>query len=189
MVMADDEERIDGYELEQFRPYLRLLAEQQAGPRLRGNADLSGVVQETLFEAHREFARGVSVALEHRLAWLRRILANNLADAARRLSAEKRDVGRVVSLQQALEQSSRQLDHWLAVEHPSLSPLERDEQALRLAAALSRLSDAQREAVALHYLSGMTVAEVAERLGRTRDAAAGLIRRGIRQMRVELKNA
>ncbi len=186
--MAEDAERNHGYDLEQFRPYLRLLVEQQAGPRLRDNADLSGVVQETLFEAHHELVRGVSVASEQRLAWLRRILANNLADAARRLSAEKRDVGRLVSLQQSLEQSSRQLDYWLAVELPSTSPLERDEQTLRLAAALSRLPDGQREAVTLHYLSGMTVAEVADRLGRTRDAAAGLIRRGIRQMRVELGN-
>ena len=65
--------------LEQYRDYLRLLASQLFGSRFSGKVDLSGVVQETLFEAHREIVRGVRVPVEERLAWLRTILANNLA--------------------------------------------------------------------------------------------------------------
>jgi len=172
--------------LEPFRDYLRFLASHQFGSRFRGKVDLSGVVQETLFEAHREIVRGVRVPAEERLAWLRTILANNLADHARRLTAEKRDVGREVSLQRAIELSSQRLEDWLAIEMPPHGAMEQEEQLLSLVAALARLPEAQREALMLHYWSGLTLKQIAEQLERSRDATAGLIKRGLRQLRINM---
>ncbi len=172
--------------LEQYRDYLRLLASHQFGSRFRGKEDLSGVVQETLFEAHREMVRGVRVPAEERLAWLRTILANNLADHARRLTAEKRDMGREVPLQKAIELSSQWLEDWLAIEMPPDLGMEQEEQLLSLVAALARLPEAQREAITLHYWSGWTLMQIAEQLERSRDATAGLIKRGLRQLRINM---
>ena len=172
--------------LELYRDYLRLLASHQFGSRFRGKVDLSGVVQETLFEAHREMVRGVRVRPEERLAWLRTILANNLTDHARRLTAEKRDVGREISLQRAIELSSQRLEDWLAIEMPPDLGIEQEEQLLSLVAALARLPEAQREAVTLHYWSGWTLMQIAEQLERSRDATAGLIKRGLRQLRINM---
>jgi RNA polymerase sigma-70 factor (ECF subfamily) len=172
--------------LEQYRDYLRLLASQLFGSRFSGKVDLSGVVQDTLFEAHREIVRGVRVPAEERLAWLRTILANNLADHARRLTAEKRDVGREIPLQKAIELSSQRLEDWLAIEMPPDLAMEQEEQLLSLVAALARLPEAQREAVTLHYWSGWTLMQIAENLGRSRDATAGLIKRGLRQLRISM---
>lgn len=172
--------------LEQYRDYLRLLASHQFGSRFCGKEDLSGVVQETLFEAHREMVRGLHVPAEERLAWLRTILVNNLADHARRLTAEKRDVGREIPLHKAVELSSQRLEDWLAIEMPPDLAMEQEEQLLCLVAALARLPEAQREAVTLHYWSGWTLMQIAEHLERSRDATAGLIKRGLRQLRISM---
>jgi RNA polymerase sigma-70 factor (ECF subfamily) len=62
----------------------------------------------------------------------------------------------------------------------------RQEDLLRLAAALARLPEDQRVAVELHHLEGRTLAETAAVLGRTRSAAASLVFRGLRALRQRL---
>ena len=58
---------------------------------------------------------------------------------------------------------------------------------LRLAQALAGLPEDQRRVVELHYLKGLTVAEVAERIDRTRPAAVGLLFRGLKRLRELLR--
>ena len=176
----------DPYALNQYREYLRILALQQVALRFQGKVDLSGVVQETLWEAHRELQEGCHVDAGKRLPWLRRILSNNLADAVRRMAADKRNVGREVSLQQSIEQSSMRLEAWLAREDPPERKLEQEERVLQLVDALGKLPDAQREALMLHYWTGWTLVQIATHMGRSREAVAGLLKRGLRQLRVEM---
>ena len=64
--------------------------------------------------------------------------------------------------------------------------MQRQEQALRLSAALGRLPDAQREALVLRHLRGWSLAQIAGQLGRSRAAVAGLLKRGLQQLRREL---
>jgi RNA polymerase sigma-70 factor (ECF subfamily) len=171
-------------DLEQFREYLLLLARLQVDPRLRGKLDPSGVVQETLLEAHqsREQLRGRSQA--EVLAWLRKALAHNLADEVRKWGAGKRDAAREESLQRALEQSSARLEGWLAREEASPGdPLERQEESLRLVAALNGLPEKQRQAVELKHLAGLSLAEVAEAMGCSKAAVVGLLHRGVEKLR------
>jgi RNA polymerase sigma-70 factor (ECF subfamily) len=174
----------DDLDLEGYRSYLQTLARLQIADRFRGKLDLSGVVQQTLLEAHqaRDKLRGLNEA--QRTAWLRRALANNLADEARRLGARARTAGREQSLQQALDESSARLEALLTADQSSPSEQAvRQEDLLRLAEALNRLPDDQRAAVELHHLEGRTLAETAEVLDRSRSAVASLVFRGLRQLR------
>jgi RNA polymerase sigma-70 factor (ECF subfamily) len=177
-----------GGSLERYREYLSLLARLHLHPRLRSKLDPSDVVQQTLLQAHENRAQWRGEGEAEMAAWLRRILANTLADAARAFGAGKRDVAREQPLGAALEQSAARLEAMLnpAPSSPSARAV-RNEDLLGLAAALARLPGDQRAAVEMHHLQGCTVAEVAAQLGRTERAVAGLLRRGLKKLR-ELLN-
>jgi RNA polymerase sigma-70 factor (ECF subfamily) len=173
--------------LERYRNYLGLLARLQIEPRLRRKVDISGVVQQTLWEAHRALPQIATYNPNQMTAWLRRVLAHNLADEIRKFATGKRDIARECSLEAALDQSSSRLEGWLVADQSSPSQqVERHEQALRLAEALERLPAAQREALVLQHWEGWTLAQIAEHLGRSHTAVAGLIKRGLQQLRKEL---
>src|SRR5262249_50895300 len=173
-----------GLSLERFRRYLEVLAQVQVDPRLRGKLDPSGVVQQTLLEAHRALTQTEGWGDEQRLAWLRRILANNLTDEIRKLTTQGRDALRERSLDAALEQSSARLERWLAADQSSPSlPAQRHEQALRLADALAQLPEAQREALILQHWHNWPIAEIGRHLGRSPPAVAGLLHRGLQRLR------
>jgi RNA polymerase sigma-70 factor (ECF subfamily) len=173
--------------LERYRDYLGLLARLQLDPRLRGKVDLSGVVQQTLLEAHQALSQFRALDAACRAAWLRRVLAHNLADEVRKLATGKRDLARERSLEAALEESSSRLGAWLAADQSSPSQrAQREEQAVRLAEALARLPEAQREALVLQHWHGWTLAQIARHLGRSHAAVAGLIKRGLQQLRLQL---
>ena len=169
--------------LERFRAYLTLLSRAQIDPRLQGKIDLSGVVQQTLLEAHLARQRIADWDEAQQAAWLRRLLAHNLTDEVRKLRTEARDVQR----EQALDASSARLEAFLAAEQSSPSEqAQRKETALQLADALERLPPDAREALVLQHWHGWTLAQIAERLGRTPGAVAGLIHRGLQQLKKTL---
>jgi RNA polymerase sigma-70 factor (ECF subfamily) len=177
-----------GRDLERFRAYLRLLARLHLDPRLRGKLDPSDVVQQTLLQGYRALAGFRGKGDAELAAWLRQILARNLGHAVRDLGRARRDLGRERSLEAALDASSARLEAWLAAEQSSPSEqAARNEQLLRLAEALTELPEAQREAVVLHYWQGRSLAEIGQELGRTPAAVAGLLHRGLKQLRGQLQ--
>jgi RNA polymerase sigma-70 factor (ECF subfamily) len=175
-------------DLERLRPILMILARQNLNPRLWKDIDPSGVVQETLIEAHRsrEQFKGLgSPALE---GWVRRILLNNLYDALRRIHREKRDVGREISMKAALEESTSRLRWQMSGGDPAPSEIVMaKEEVLALAKALEQLEPAQRDAIELHHLQGRSLAESAAILGRSESAVAALLHRGLQKLRERMK--
>jgi RNA polymerase sigma-70 factor (ECF subfamily) len=185
MMPGDPESKLEG-----FRQYLALLARLHVGPQLQGKVDLSGVVQQTLLEAYQSLAQIDGLNEGQQAAWLRRALANNLKDELRKWQAEARDVGRERSLQAALDESSSRLEAWLMADQSSPSQrAERQERAVRLANALARLPDAQREALVLQHWHSWPLARIAEHLGRTPAAVAGLLHRGLQGLRKDLEES
>jgi RNA polymerase sigma-70 factor (ECF subfamily) len=170
--------------LDQFRPYLRVLAGLQLGARWHSRNDPSDLVQQTL-------ARAVAAADQFRghddaelAAWLRRILATTLENVLRDMHRDCRDVRRERSLEAELVASSVRLVGLVA--DPAESPSEQvvyQERLLHLAAAVEQLPTDQREAVERHYLHGEKLDAVAAAMERTTPAVAGLIKRGMKRLR------
>lgn len=179
----------DAQDLESYRAYLGLLARVGLDLRLRSRLDPSDVVQQTMLQAVQAQDQYIGRSEAERAAWLRQILARNLAMAVRYHHRGKRDVGREQSFQIALDRSSARLEAWLAADQSSPSErAERNERVLGLARALDELPGPQRDALTLHFLQELPLAEVGRQLGRSQAAAVGLIQRGLKRMRVLLEN-
>lgn len=173
---------------ESYRVYLRFVLAAQVAPRLRAKADLSGVVQQSLWEAS-QCAAIATAPPDEQLAWLRRVAANNLADEIRKYRSVKRDATRELL---APDYSDNSFDKLAALVSPVSSPsapMQRAEQLVALANALARLPEAQREALVLQHWQRWDVQRIADHLGRTRVAAAGLIKRALQRLRVELADS
>jgi RNA polymerase sigma-70 factor (ECF subfamily) len=175
-----------GQHLDGFRAYLRLLARLQLRANLARKIDLSGVVQQTLLEAY-QARDAFPPDVAQQAAWLRRALANNLTDEIRKLGSRGKQRVEEQSLEQALEASSVRLEAWLASEEstPGRRAVHREQLSL-VAEALLQLPDDQRRAIEMHHLQGLPLAEVGQCLGRSREAVAGLVFRGLKTLRALL---
>jgi RNA polymerase sigma-70 factor (ECF subfamily) len=184
----DQQAHVDGPRPERYRAYLVLLARSHLDPRLRSKLDASDVVQQTLLQAYQALDQFRGRSEAELAAWLRQILARNLGHAVRDLGRDKRDLKRERSLEAALDASSARLEAWWAAEQSSPSQqAEHKEQLVRLAEALETLPDAQREALVLHYWQSWTLPEIGRHLGRSSAAVAGLLHRGLKQLRTLLQ--
>jgi RNA polymerase sigma-70 factor (ECF subfamily) len=152
------------------------LASAQLGSRYAAKLDPSDLVQQTFLDAQVKLAQFRGTTERERAAWLRQIFTNNLSDVLRDFTRQKRSVAR--------EQSSDGLAACL-VEPPDTfqDEVEEEEQLYRLSWALSQLPQPQRLAIELHHLRGLSLAQTAQHLARTQASVAGLIRRGMAQLR------
>jgi len=170
--------------LGEFRSYLRVLAGMQLNPMLKKRVDPSDIVQQTLLQAHRAAAQYRGKSDAELAGWLRQILANELAHQLRDNRRAKRDVTREQSVQQSVEASSLRLERLLQADGPAPDDAAaRNERAVQLAAAITELPEAQREAIELHYWHHWTLEQIGDKQGRSKSAVAGMIRRGLKSLK------
>ncbi|TWT90123.1 ECF RNA polymerase sigma-E factor [Pseudobythopirellula maris] len=171
-----------------YSQYLKLVVSSQLDDKLRKRVSASDVVQETFYEAHRDFAAFRGESPEELLGWMRRILVNNLLRAVEQnVYAAKRDVRREVSLdhvRRGVERSTIRFSALAAGREASPSTdMQRQESEAALAASLAELPDDYQEVIRLRHLEGLPFAEVAERMDRTSGAVRMLWLRAIKQLR------
>jgi len=173
-----------GPQVERFREYLCVLARAHVHPRHPSRIEASDLVQQTLLEACQEQNQFRGRSDAELAAWLKQILTHNLADALRGCERAKRDIRRERSLAASIEDSFSRAEDWLAATHSSPSQQAiRIEDLLGLADGLAQLPDDQRESVVLHHLQGWSLAQMAEHMGRSESAVAGLLHRGLKRLR------
>jgi RNA polymerase sigma-70 factor (ECF subfamily) len=173
--------------LETQRTALHRMAEGRLGERIEVRVAASDIVQQTFLEAHRSFQQFAGQDARELTAWLQGILDHKVAGAVRdHTLLLKRDVRREQSMddsQGGKGPLKQQLD--AGVSSPSAKAI-RGEEEERLAEALSALPDDQREAIRLRHLEGWALADIAQHLGRSPAATAGLIKRGMQTLRRRL---
>lgn len=170
-----------------YEPYLRMLARTQLRRAYQAKVGASDMVQQAMLQAVQGF-EGFRGNTEAELrGWLRQILAHHLCHLDRDMHREKRDIRREQSMEQKLAQSSLRLEGLLAGDGPTPSQnAALGEHVLRVAEAIERLPETQRDAIRMHYLDGMKLSDVAEQLGKTTGAVAGLLHRGMKTLRTQL---
>jgi RNA polymerase sigma-70 factor (ECF subfamily) len=176
--------------LEAQRAALLRRAEGQLAGRVAVRAGASDVIQQTLLEAYRNFLQFAGRDARELVAWLHSILDHNVAAVIRDHSLlQKRNVGRERSLDDSRAGAgSLKQDLEIGLSSPSQKAI-RGEEGERLARALTALPGDQREAVRLRHLEGWALADIAQHLGRTPAATAGLIKRGLQALRRQMHRA
>jgi len=173
-----------------YEAWLRLLARNEIDSRFAGKFDASDAVQQTLLEAWKDWDNFRGDAEPQRLAWLRQILAHQLARLARHYAGtQKRDVTREISVECAsvehsLSQSAQRFDALLPAADPSPSQqAATNEQRLALARALESLPDDYRQVISLRNLEDLPHEEVARRMHRSPGAVRMLWVRALAALR------
>jgi RNA polymerase sigma-70 factor (ECF subfamily) len=170
--------------LAMYRNYLNLIARMQLQSPLRLRIEPSDLTQEVLFAASQRFEQFRGTTEGELVAWLRRILVTRLADLGKHHRAQRRDVRREVSLEEALDDSSLAAEQALrsSLASPSGHAMHR-EQMVALADALARLPDDYREILILRHVERLDFSAIAERMKRSPVAARKLWTRAIERLR------
>ncbi len=168
--------------LQQYRSYLMLVAERELDPELRAKGGASDLVQETFYEAVRDFGRFQGNTEAELLAWLRRLLLNNLISFRRLYRAtKKRQVAREVALDAGSSASCKCPEPCADGDSPSnLVTQAEDTEAIRQ--AMEHLPADYRRVILLRYGEGRTFEEIGTLLGLTTNAATKLCLRAVKRL-------
>ena len=153
-----------GQLLHDARGYLIRLAHAAFDQGVREKLSASDIVQDTLSDAHQHFQEFRGSSKSQLLAWLRRILVNNILNEYRRLrKTQKRDITR---------EQKVDLERIAATPHktPSRLAINQEEQAV-LAEEIAQLPPHYREVIEMRHRDEMSFAAIGNRLGKTEDAA------------------
>ena len=171
-----------------YTNYLKFLATTHIDPRIRARVSPSDIVQETFCEAHRDFGQFRGQSEPEFLAWLRRILVNNLArQVERHLLTQKRDVRREVKLDEmgaSMERSTVRLETILVDRGDSPScDAARGERAVILVDALAQLPADYRDVLVMRHVQSLPFDEIGRRMERSSGATRMLWLRAMEQLR------
>jgi RNA polymerase sigma-70 factor (ECF subfamily) len=172
--------------LAHYRPFLHLVAEESLGSAIKRREDASDVVQRTLVEAAIAAPQFQGQCEMEFTSWLRQILRRNVLNAARDHRAQGRDVRKERYLDSATGSASIS---WHLPQPRQDTPsvcVIKSEAALNLARAIDQLPEDQRTAVSMRHLSGESLLVIADAMGKTPASVAGLLRRGMEQLRSRL---
>jgi RNA polymerase sigma-70 factor (ECF subfamily) len=169
--------------LERHLPAVRAFVRCHMGPAMRARESSSDLVQSVCREllSHKDAFRHPD---ENGFqAWLFATARRKIANRARDMLQQKRDVRREIAL------DASGLGDLAAVYARYSSPSRRvllAEEVERLEAAIAQLPDDQREVLTLAHLAGQSRAAIAAQMGRSEEAVRALLHRAMARLMVLL---
>lgn len=171
---AGDEEAFRAL-FERYRTRLAVLVRYRISPELRGRIGIDDVVQETFLAAWKDLPRFEYRGPGSFLRWLSGIAAHRILDLAREAERARRDA----RLETGFD------GHEPAGSQTPSRILDRQERVRALLRRMDALPEQYREVILLAKFEGLTTAEMAERLGKTRAQVALLLHRALARLREE----
>ncbi len=164
---------------EKYRARLAVSVHYRLGPQMRAQVEVDDILQETLLRAFQEFERFSYHGPGSFMRWLSLISEHVIVDIARHHNRAKRHADELVPLRSKSQPGG-------ADPADSKTPsrlLALKEDLRRLLKRLDDLPPQYREVLLLAKVEGLATHEIAERLGRSRQAVALLLHRALRQLR------
>jgi len=151
--------------LEFHRPYLSTIARKELPNDLCAKVSDSDLVQETFLKAQRDFEGFDGQSALELKAWLRQILLNSVAHAARHYRGTKK---RTISRERSLDDGGSGKS--FASQVPEVEPTPctivlRKEELSALAHVLAQLPERERQSLLWRHEEGCTFEEIGLRLG------------------------
>jgi len=164
---------------ERYRPRLAVLIHYKLSPEKRHLIEVDDLLQETFLAAAQDIGNFQYRSPGSFLSWLSRIADHVAIDAARFHGRQKRDAGEVARFR---SESNPQGPEPADTRTPSRL-LAQKEAVRALLDRLNALPEDYRQAILLAKIEGLSTQEMAERLGKSRQAAAVLLHRAIQRFR------
>jgi RNA polymerase sigma-70 factor (ECF subfamily) len=165
--------------MSRYLPWVRQTVALQLGRRLRDNADLDEIVQESLLDAFRGLQRFQDRGEGAFRFWMVTIVTNNVRDAIRRDDRTSRRFVRPRSRSGSTTATAALRGHHASPsEEAQAAELEQ-----RIEAALLLLSESHRSVIVMRDRCGLEYGEIASRLGfKNGDTVRALHNRALRRL-------
>ncbi len=161
-----------GEHLDDLRAFVRLQSDARLRLRESGSDLVQSICREVLEDLPKFEFRGAGSFR----AWLFTAALNKVRQKGEFHRAQRRDPGREVRAGQGRTSVGIYVSLCSFEPSPSQNAIA-DEEAQRIEAAMDGLPEAQREALLLARIVGLSQAEIAERMGRTVDSVRNLVSR------------
>jgi len=163
---------------EKHQRRLAVLVHFKLSDRARAFAEVDDIVQETLLRAFRDFHRFSYQAPGSFLRWLSAIADHVIVDRVRYQGRERRAGEEIPFRSESNPAGPNPID----TKTPSRL-LAQQEAVERLLARLEALPEDYRKVILMAKIEGLSTAEIAGQLGKSREAVALLVYRAVRRFR------
>jgi RNA polymerase sigma-70 factor (ECF subfamily) len=162
-----------------YSPRLSILIHYKLSPEMRNRVEVDDILQETFLAASRQLETFTYRKPGSFMSWISRIADHVIVDTARHHGRQKRHPTEFVRLKTASNPRGAEAAD-SATPSRILAGRERVQQVLE---RLNTLPEDYRQVVLLARIEGLSTADVAQQLGKSRENVAVLLHRAIQRLR------